>query len=221
MTIFDYLSILSYSITAIGFLMTNMFWLRTFIFIACVMDANIFFFIRPGSPLWVQVMMNLLFALINVFALIRLIRDRFPPGFEGEIGILYRDVFHQLPPSQFKLLLKIGRWETIEPGVTIIKKGDTDINPMFVIDGKVVVEQNNVILTSLEKGAILGEINFLTDVAPENSVITDVPTRLFILPRTKLLKLIEQHPPIKSVIYAVFGCNIAFKLKMMNKQRSS
>lgn len=220
MTIFDYLSLVSYSLTAIGFLMTNILWLRIFILIACIMDANIFFFIRPGAPLWIQILMNILFAIINGVALMRLIHDRLPPGFEGEVAELYQSIFHQLTPSEFRSLLKIGEWETIKPDVTIIHKGVTDVNPMIIIHGLVTIEQNGVVLTSLKKNAVLGEINFLTNLPPENAVITKEKTRLFILPKDKLLKIIEKNQSIKSVIYACFGSNIASKLKMMNEQKS-
>ncbi|MFA6302384.1 MAG: cyclic nucleotide-binding domain-containing protein [Legionella sp.] len=221
MTIFDYLSLVSYSLTALGFLMTNIIWLRIFILIACIMDANIFFFIRPGAPLWIQILMNILFAVINAVALVRLIHDRLPPGFEGEIGELYQSIFHQLAPSEFRSLLKIGEWKTIQPNVTIIHKGEAEINPMIILQGLVNIEQNGVVLTSLKKNAVLGEINFLTNLPPENAVITKEKTRLFILPKDKLLKLVDKNYSIKSVIYACFGSNIASKLKLMNEQKSA
>lgn len=221
MTIFDYLSLFSYTLTAIGYIMTNMIWLRIFIMIGCLMDAGIYFFIRPNEPLWVQVAMNFLFAFINAIALIQLIRDKFPPGFYGEIGELYHTIFSQLAPSEFRSLLAIAEWKTVDNAVTLIHAGENNINPMIITKGQVLIEQNNVELSRLEKGAILGEINYLTNIAPQNNVITTQETRLFILSRVELLQLTEKNQAIRASIYSIFGCNIALKLKSMNAEKSA
>lgn len=220
MTILDYFSALSYSITAIGYLMTRILWLRVFIMIGCVMDAGIYFFVRPGEPLWVQVVMNLLFAVINGVAVVGLIRDQFPPGFYGEIGELYKNTFYQLAPSEFRALLAIGEWRDTPKGKVLIREGEINIDPMIIINGTASIEQNNRVITSLGKFSILGEINFLTNMPPQNSVISETETRLFVLPRARLMNLIEKNQVIKAVIYSTFGCNIAVKLKAMNEKES-
>ena len=220
MHLFDYLSIFSYCMAAFGYTMTNMLWLRVIMTMRCVLDAMIYFFIRPGNPLWVQVIMNVVIILINGIAIYKLIKDRYPPQLFGEIGQIYNTYFSQLSPSEFKALLAIGEWKTIGPDVILIHAGETNINPMIVTYGKVLIEQNGVVLTSLKHGALLGEINFLTNIPPKNNVITTEETRLFVMPRDKLNQLINKSHTIKAVINGSFGCHIAGKLKQMNEEIS-
>lgn len=215
MSFYDYISIISYSLTALGFIMTNMLWLRVFMIIACVMDVIIYMFIRPGEPLWIQVGMNTLFVLINSFALIRLIQDKLPPKFYGEIGEIYNKIFYQLTPREFKALLAIAQWQNYKPGVMLIREGDTNINPMLILQGQVAIVQHGVKVTTVGGINFVGEINFLTELPASNNVITTESTRLLVFSKSQLQALVDKDSRFKSIIFGCFGMNVATKLKLM------
>lgn len=216
MNLFDYIAILSALFLSLSLFMTNMLWLRLFMIIADLLELVVYYFIRPGQPLWVQITMSAVYISINLYSLFRLLQERYPIQFEKEVKELYETVFAQFTIAEFKLLLKIGIWQNAAAQSSLIEQGQEQLDPFVLFRGQVEIIQNERVIALTSRRAFFGEINFLTGMVPDNNVIAVDKVRLFILPYDKLNKLIAHNMTLRSKIYGCFGCDIAYKLKEMN-----
>ena len=62
---FDWLSAFSYGLIALLYAMRDIKWLRIITVAACTFDIFIYYYIRPGQPMCVQMMMCILFIAIK------------------------------------------------------------------------------------------------------------------------------------------------------------
>ena len=62
---FDWLSAFSYGLIALSYAMRDIKWLRIITVAACTFDIFIYYYIRPGQPMCVQMMKCILFIAIK------------------------------------------------------------------------------------------------------------------------------------------------------------
>ena len=133
--VYDALSILSYGLIAVSYAMREMRWLRIITVGACLLDVVIYYFIRPGQPLWIPIVMNILLIAINGYQLLMLYRDQRAGGWNSEAGWFYETVFTRLTPGEFRKVLAAGRWATLPDGHVLLEKGRPAATVTFLVDG--------------------------------------------------------------------------------------
>jgi hypothetical protein len=107
-----WLAYFSFGLIAISYSMRDTKWLRIITVMACFVDLLVYYFIRAGQPMWVQLGMNMLFIVINAYQLYVLWHEQQADIYHGEQDWLYKHIFPLLSPGEYKRLLKLGIWQT-------------------------------------------------------------------------------------------------------------
>lgn len=217
---YDWLAFSSYGLIAISYSMRDIKWLRAITVVACCMDLVIFYFIRAGQPMWVQLGMNVLFIVINLYQLYVLWKDQQADLFHGEHAWLYQHVFPLLSPGEFKRLLKLGSWQTVATREQVLQKGAVVDQLRFIVAGRLDALWGNTVLNSVPAGGLVGEISYLTGKSASADVIAGLETRLFKLTHSALNKLKLDRPELHNKILYILSREVIEKLAKSNQQTS-
>lgn len=215
---YDWLAFTSYGLIAISYAMRDIMWLRVITVVACFVDFVVYYFIRPGQPLWVQLGMNVLFILINLYQLYVLWQDKQAEVFHGEQAWLYKHVFPLLSPGEFKRLLKLGSWQTLAPQQLVLHKDSVVEQLGFVVTGRLDALWGTTVLNSVPAGGLVGEISYLTGKTASATVVAGLETRLFSLAHSALDKLKLERPELHNKVLYILSRNVIEKLATSNLQ---
>ncbi len=215
---YDWLAFSSYGLIAISYSMRDIKWLRVITVVACFVDLVVYYFIRAGQPLWVQLGMNVLFIVINLYQLYVLWQDQQAEVFHGEQAWLYKHVFPLLSPGEFKRLLKLGSWRTLAPQQLVLHKDSVVEQLGFVVTGRLDALWGTTVLNSVPAGGLVGEISYLTGKTASAAVVAGLETRLFSLAHSALDKLKVDHPELHNKVLYILSRNLIEKLAKSNQQ---
>lgn len=209
---FDWLALVSYGLIAGSYLMRDMKWLRLITVVACSVDLVVYYFIRPGNPLWVQWGMSLLFIAINLFQLWLLWRESQAGRLDGDALWLYENVFRPLSPGEFRRLLQLGRWHHLSPRKRLLTQ-DRSVEALdVVVNGRLDARQGHTVLNSIPAGGMVGEISYLTGRGASADVVSGSDTQLFGLPHQALDQLKRERPELHTKLVHLMGQEVARKL---------
>lgn len=195
-----------------AYLVRGILWLRLLSIVACTIMA-FFNYFAPESPLWVAIYWNVFFAGVNVVQVWLLLHERAALSFTDEEEELYSTVFRNMTRLEFMKILRVGQWETLDPGTTFIEKGVEVFEIRLVYHGTVRVEIDEKTTVEVKDGAFLGEIAFISGSTASGTVTTITNTRLLSWPFEELRKLFRRNPEIRSAFQAVINSDLASKLK--------
>ena len=108
-----------------------------------------------------------------------------------------------LPTKQAAQLASIASINTFSPGDAIVTEGSTDAMTMWiVIDGDVEVRKGDTVVTTMGRGAHIGEMALFADSGSPRTagVYAATSTRAFRVAKWDLVPLIEQHPPVAMAV---------------------
>lgn len=214
---YDALSILSYGLTAVSYAMRGMRWLRIITLVACLLDVVIYFFIRPGQPLWIHIVMNALFIAINAYQLLLLHREGRASGLSGEATWLYETMFSLLTPGEFRKLLAAGRWSAASDGDVLIKKGQPVAAVTVLIDGHFDLYWDcEHRFKRVPRGAIVGEMSFLSGRPASADVRAGGQVRLFSMAHGSLRRFEHEKPELFAKLGFIFARQVVDKLVLAN-----
>lgn len=168
---YDRLAFVSYSLIALSYTMRDIKWLRILTIVSCLVDLFVYYYIRVGQPMWVQLAMNVLFITINSYQLYVLWRDQAQHAFDGEQGWLYKHVFSLLTPGEFKRLHTLGSWQTLVPAQQLLHKGTAVNEVSFVVSGQLNALWDNNVLNTVDPGGLVGEMSYLTGRTSSSDVV--------------------------------------------------
>ena len=107
-------------------------------------------------------------------------------------------LFAGLQPSQLKLLAFTSQRLTFEEGDILFRQNDPAYEAYVVLSGtaEVIVEINGseMVVASLEKNAIVGEIAILSDVARTATVRAATELETLCIEKEQMLKLLKEFP---------------------------
>jgi len=215
---YDWLAFSSYGLIAISYSMRDIKWLRIITLVACFVDLVVYYFIRAGQPLWVQLGMTVLFIVINLYQLYVLWQDQQAEVFHGEQDWLYKHIFPLLSPGEFKRLLKLGSWQTIAPQQHVLRQDSVVEQLAFVVTGRLDALWGTTVLNSVPAGGLVGEISYLTGKTASAAVVAGLETRLFSLAHSALDKLKLEHPELHNKVLYILSRNLIEKLAKSNQK---
>ncbi len=197
----------------LAYLVKDMLWLRGISIIACFIMI-LFNYYVPEEPLWVAIFWNAFFILVNGVRSILLILERKQATFSDDEQELYDKVFRHLSPTEFAKVLKVGQWEQINSGATMMTEGQLPDSLLLICDGDALVKRSNDNRSvKLSDGAFVGEMSLVTDSVASANVVADSEIKAYSWPRARLEKLFKDNPNLKASFQLIIASDMAHKLK--------
>jgi hypothetical protein len=212
---YDGLSAVSYGLLTLSYMMRDIAWLRVITVFSCLVDLVVYYFIRPGQPMWVQIGFNIVILAINGYQLWLLYRERSIADLSEDAAALYRKAFSVLTPVEFRRVLQIGRQRVLADGEALIEAGRPVDVVAVVTHGRLAVSLNGHPISRVEEGGFVGEISYLTDRPASADVRAAEPVQVFELPREALTRLLEKQPELKGKLEGLWGRLLAERLRVL------
>ncbi|HEY5652308.1 MAG TPA: Crp/Fnr family transcriptional regulator [Acidimicrobiia bacterium] len=108
-----------------------------------------------------------------------------------------------LPDKAAQRLAGTATVRTFEPGDVIVEEGSTDAMTMWIIiDGEIEVRKGDHVITTMGKGAHIGEMALFADSGSPRTagIVAKTRTRAFRIPSWDLIPLVEAHPEVAMAV---------------------
>lgn len=108
-----------------------------------------------------------------------------------------------LPDKAAQRLAGTATIRTFEPGAVIVEENSTDAMTMWiVIDGEVEVRKGEKVVTTMGRGAHIGEMALFADSGSPRTagIVAKTRTRAFRIPSWDLIPLVEAHPKVAMAV---------------------
>jgi CRP-like cAMP-binding protein len=202
---------------ALSYYMPGIYWLRMLAVPGLLLLTVQFRFFPEnivGGVLWAG-----LFALINLYQLFWLVRDRLSLRLPEEDAPLLRESLSGLDDAQIARLLKAAEWKDFQAG-EILTRQDAPLDSLyFLLSRRAVVAVGGSLVTYLEKGSFIGEIAYLTGNPATATVTIDEPSRALSFNRVRMAKVIASDEAISGILYQMLGRDLAMKMRRANTRR--
>lgn len=208
MNVYDYLSILTYGMIGVSYMMRDMQWLRTITVVTCVFDIVIYTLIRPGQPLWVQVIANVAILFINGYFLCKLIAEKhgLKPN-EYELA-LYRAHFGVLSEIEFMRFFRKCKMSVYTDGY-LYTQGDEISRVMIILSGSLTRLRDGVVVGTFEVGDVVGATSLLAKGGAVYSVVCNGTVDVLEIDLSDMDSLVAAHPDMKASILAWKGYHVS------------
>jgi Cyclic nucleotide-binding domain len=193
----------------ICFLFRDQLLLRSFA-IAGDVAFVLYYFNVAEEPLWGAIFWNIPNIGINLVMIALILRDRRTASFSENELKLY-GLLPSVEPSEFRKLLRVGKWLTAQADTVLTREGDKPDHLYFVLEGGIDIEKNGRKIPT-ESGIFIGEIAFLSDL-PATATVTITPGSLyFSWPRAALQKARDNDQSLAVAIGSILNVDLAGKL---------
>lgn len=202
---------LAYFTSIIAFSMSSMYWLRilTILSSACYV---VYYYIYPASPLWLDIIAEGVFVLVNIAMFAVLIRQKSKLIFTEEEKLLHQTYFASLSPFDFIKLMRIAHWKTLDAGYKFAEQGKTVTHLTFIYDGKADIIGNDKKVAEVITGSFVGEISFKLKQPANATVLSQKNTHIIQWPQDKLHEFLDKNPGMKNCFEGLISTDLAMKL---------
>ena len=205
-----------YSIAALfscsAYLLGNILWLRMLLVIASTI------YIISGLSLGITSMIgwNSAYLAINVYHIVLLLLDRITITLPEETRKIYHYYFSIMSTREFKKIIMINRFCSIE-NQTIIRESATTDKLFIVLRGQVNIVRSKKIIASLGEGDLIGEMSFMSHEPASASAIADGVVECAYWTHDDLEKLKYKNRSAYNKFISIIGCDLVRKLKKKNE----
>lgn len=222
-THFDLLINASYILFLFSFLMRDILFLRILYVSGTALLIASFYF--ESEPLWIVIIWNSVFLLINLFWIAKLLFDRRPIRFTKEQKDIWEATLYRLQPKHARALFKMAEYMTFSKGSLIVEKGKTLDYLALIIDGEAELNIDNNAIERIGAGHFIGSAMLLESTVQFPSVTTINATsksRMMVWNRRDLLKMIKNDNEFSVAFEATLGLDISHLLaRAWNRQALS
>ncbi|MFN3362189.1 MAG: cyclic nucleotide-binding domain-containing protein [Pseudanabaenaceae cyanobacterium] len=208
----------SYSLQAISYLVRDILLLRIVAICASIAEIS-YDFLIADHPLWVGILWNGCFIIINAGQILYALVERGQLKFQPDEMELYETVFHRFSLLEYKKLLRIGEWQNLPPQVVISQEGEDIDSVILIYNGLVSVQKAGKEVAQLKDGNIIGEMSFLQGGAATATTKTLAPTRVLKWKKTELRALLDRNPTMGLAMQSVFNAELIYKLVKKDYER--
>lgn len=166
-------------------------------------------------PLYAAIGWSVLFLGINGWQTWRLILERRPVQLTADERRLHRLAFSTLDEREFKRLVVLGSWETLEPGTTFVEQGAKLEHIRVMVEGSAQVEVDEAVVGEIGPGQLIGEMSYLTRQTPTATVIAKTDVRMLCLSHADLEVLLEQREALRAALQRIISTDLCSKLSMV------
>lgn len=202
---------MSYAIFALSYWLTNIFWLRVTAVVGLFFEIAYFQFAGAGT-LHVGIGWDVIFIFINAYQIYRLVAERRSLASLAEVQMLRQGALAGLDAVHLAALLKAGSWADFEAGESLTVEGAPVTNLVLICEGQASVEARGERIATLNNGAFVGEMAFLSGNPASATVRVTRQTRAFVFDIRKLSALARSNEAVASDFHRLLGRDLARKL---------
>ena len=181
---------IGYALTFVALAIREVLWLRSTLTAAQVLLFTYHFFYADNqtAAFWTAI-----FVLVNSYNIIKIILERRPKLIPDEIRDLYDGIFKSLTTREFLYFWNMGTIKSVKDDY-LIHSGEHQDNLLLVLSGSANVQVNGEIIASLDRGAFIAEISFLSG-EPASADVYVNEELIFISWRSGRLKNMQNENP--------------------------
>lgn len=205
-----YLVHFGYTLQLFALLARDVLWLRGIL--VCAQSVLAMYAYMRGPAFLPYVFWNVLFVCINLYWVVRLLRERAAVELPDELKETYEKHFAALQPPEFLRL-----WHEGERGGTrggqLVKEGTMPGNLYFLMNGMVAVKRGERELARLKAGSFVAEMSLLTGEVTTADVVALGDIEYMAWPAEKLARLRSRSPMLWSRLQSVLGHDMVEKIR--------
>ena len=181
---------IGYALTFVALAIREVLWLRSTLTAAQVLLFTYHFFYADNqtAAFWTAI-----FVLVNSYNIVKIILERRPKLIPDEIRDLYDGIFKSLTTREFLYFWNMGTIRSVTDDY-LIHSGEHQDNLLLVLSGSANVQVNGEIIASLDRGAFIAEISFLSG-EPASADVYVNEELIFISWRSGRLKNMQNENP--------------------------
>jgi CRP-like cAMP-binding protein len=199
-----------YLLQLFALLARDVLWLRG-ILVAAQSVLATYAYLR-GPEFLPYVFWNALFVLINLYWVVRLLRERAAVKLPEELRETYEKHFAALAPPEFLRLWRAGK-----PGraqdAQIVRQGTRPDALYFLLSGEVAVRSHGRELARLAAGSFVAEMSLLTGENTTADVHAVGAVEYLAWPAADLARLRQRSPMLWSKVQSVLGHDLVEKIR--------
>lgn len=205
-----YLVHFGYTLQLFALLARDVLWLRG-ILVAAQSVLACYAWMR-GPAFLPYVCWNLLFVGINLYWVVRLLRERAAVELPEDLKPFYEKHFAALQPPEFLRLWQEGERGGMSGG-QLVKEGTRPGNLYFLLNGTVAVRRGEKELARLLPGAFIGEMSLLTGEATTADAVALGDVEYMTWPAERLRRLRQRSPMVWTRLQSVLGHDLVEKIR--------
>jgi CRP-like cAMP-binding protein len=190
----------------VAYMVRDILWLRILTVIATLCMIP-YYFIRP-EPMMVPIYWSLVFALLNVYWIVRLLLERAPMKLNADEQRLCELVFRTMSPREMITLLKLATWEVAETGECFVQRQKPSDRLMVIYSGRACAEVDGLRVTELEPGQFIGSIDYVTQEMAPADILAIEPTRYVSWPKLELKDFMKRNPELHSALKSTLAIDL-------------
>ena len=181
---------LGYALTFIALAIREVLWLRVTLTAAqiCLFTYHYAYADNQSAAFWTAI-----FVIVNSINIVKILLERRPKIIPDEIRDLYEGIFSNLTTREFLYFWNMGTIRSVNDDF-LIHSGEKQNNLLLVLSGTANVEVNGKPIASLDRGAFIAEISFLTG-EPASADVHAIDELIFISWRSERLKNMQHENP--------------------------
>jgi hypothetical protein len=206
----DYLVHFSNLLMLVSYSVRDILWLRWFAVAAAI--TVIPYYLMQADILWPPVLWGSVFAVINIYQILRLYMERRPVVLSPDEQKLYDLAFRSLRPREFLSLALVGHWRNAPAGEKVLTAGAPTTSICIAVSGSVNVHKGDLPLGTLKPGTLIGTAIALTgDASPIDASFSE-PARLICWPLADMRRFIDKRPELRESLLRLVNQDLAHKL---------
>lgn len=222
----DAVGLFGFCLIGVQWMMDDMLTLRT-VGIGSSVCMVLFNMTAAGKPLWIPVLANCSFVLINAVQITRILRERQEVVLAEHEHLLYEGVFRQqgLTKRQVRALLAVGTVQTREAGEGLSLEGGQDDAPSLpfldvIVSGRAAVRVAGRTVAELSNGDFVGETTFVLGEASRSrpAVVAVVPVTSVRWDSDALRAFFHEHPVIHHALSEIWNRQLVARLRHMTER---
>ena len=212
----QYIVHLGYLLQLFALLARDVLWLRGIL----VAAQSVLAFYAWTQGLWPYVFWNALFVTINIWWVMKLLRERAAVELPEELKPIHEKHFAALSPPEFLRIWLEGARRT-ERDVQLVRQGTRPDALYFLLRGEVAVRQKTRDLAHLGVGDFVAEMSLLTGEPTTADVLAMGEIEYMEWPAEKLARVRKTNPMLWSKIQSVLGHDLVEKIRRASAVQGS
>ena len=198
-------------VALIGYLVTDIFWLRIFAVVSGVVSLIAVLLLPEAQTSWI--VWGVIYNVINLVQIARLFLERRPVRLDAAEQELWALAFRTLTPRELKKLAALATWEEAAAGTRLVEEGTKLDRLLLVVEGEAGVIAGGKRVATLGEGRFVGEMSFVTGAPTTAAVDAATPMRFVSFPSEALRAFLAKNPDLRAALQLIMSRDLVAKLR--------